>query len=83
MGSNPVGDASGGQRQGRGDRRQKEERTDLAQRYRVILKMLLKRWVNPCFSEAFYKCRSLTISKLKYKSSRSIRRLGTFRRKGK
>ena len=25
MGSNPVGDASGGQRQGRGDRRQKTE----------------------------------------------------------
>ena len=46
MGSNPVGDASGGQRQGRGDRRQKEERTDLAQRYRVVPdEVSLKRWV--------------------------------------
>ena len=45
MGSNPVGDASGGQRQGRGDRRQKEERTDLAQRYRVVPdEVSLKRW---------------------------------------
>ena len=37
--------AGSGREEETGDRRQKEERTDLAQRYRVILKMLLKRWV--------------------------------------
>ena len=42
MGSNPVGDASGGQRKERGGR---NEGQNLALRYRMILKMLLKRWV--------------------------------------
>ena len=49
MGSNPVGDASGGQRKERGGR---NEGQNLALRYRMILKMLLnpKMFVQPLFT---------------------------------